>query len=62
MAEGADALVFDVKSGPGAFMKTFDEAMALAKSLVNTGTAMGKKNRRLITDMSEPWPDGREFL
>jgi len=54
VAEGADALVFDVKSGPGAFMKTFDEAMALAKSLVNTGTAMGKKIVALITDMSEP--------
>lgn len=54
MAEGADALVFDVKSGPGAFMKTFDEARALAKSLVNTGTAMGKKIVALITDMSNP--------
>ena len=54
VAEGADALVFDVKSGPGAFMKTFDEARALAKSLVNTGTAMGKKIVALITDMSNP--------
>ena len=54
VAEGADALVFDVKSGPGAFMKTFDEARALAKSLVNAGTAMGKKIVALITDMSNP--------
>ena len=54
VAEGADALVFDVKSGPGAFMKTFDEAKALATSLVRTGTAMGKRVVALITDMSEP--------
>ncbi|MDP2790402.1 MAG: thymidine phosphorylase [Rectinemataceae bacterium] len=54
VAEGADALVFDVKSGPGAFMKTFDEAKALATSLVRTGTAMGKHVVALITDMSEP--------
>lgn len=54
VAEGADALVFDVKSGPGAFMKTFDEAKALAAGLVRTGTAMGKRIVALITDMSEP--------
>ncbi len=54
VAEGADALVFDVKSGPGAFMKTFDDAKALATSLVRTGTAMGKRVVALITDMSEP--------
>lgn len=54
VAEGADALVFDVKSGPGAFMKTFDEAKALATSLVRTGTAMGKRIVAVITDMSEP--------
>ena len=54
VAEGAEALVFDVKSGPGAFMKTFDEAKALATSLVRTGTAMGKRVVALITDMSEP--------
>lgn len=54
VAEGADSLVFDVKSGPGAFMKTFGEAQALAKSLVSTGTAMGKRIVAVITDMSEP--------
>jgi len=54
VAEGADALVFDVKSGPGAFMKTFEEARALAASLVRTGTAMGKRIVAVITDMSEP--------
>lgn len=54
VAEGADSLVFDVKSGPGAFMKTFEEAKALAQSLVRTGTAMGKNIVAVITDMSEP--------
>lgn len=54
VAEGAEALVFDVKCGSGAFMKTLAEAEALAKSLVGTGTAMGKKVIALITNMSEP--------
>ncbi len=54
VAEGAQSLVFDVKCGPGAFMKTRDEARALAASLVNTGESMGKKVVALITDMSEP--------
>ncbi|HOX91736.1 MAG TPA: thymidine phosphorylase, partial [Spirochaetales bacterium] len=54
VAEGAEALVFDVKCGPGAFMKTVDDARALAKSLVSTGSAMGKRIVALISDMSEP--------
>lgn len=54
VAEGAESLVFDVKCGSGAFMKTLDEAEALAKSLVGTGTAMGKKVIALITNMNEP--------
>lgn len=54
VAEGADALVFDVKSGPGAFMKTLADAELLANSLVKTGTAMGKKIVGVITDMTEP--------
>ena len=54
VAEGAQALVFDVKSGPGAFMKTNADAEALAQSLVRTGTAMGKRIVGVITDMSEP--------
>jgi len=53
-AEGAEALVFDVKSGPGAFMKTAEDAEALAQSLVSTGTAMGKRVVGVITDMTEP--------
>jgi pyrimidine-nucleoside phosphorylase len=54
VAEGADALVFDIKSGPGAFMKSPEKAEALAQSLVNTGTAMGKRIVGVITDMTEP--------
>jgi pyrimidine-nucleoside phosphorylase len=54
VAEGAEALVFDVKSGPGAFMKTQEKAEALARSLVDTGTAMGKRIVGVITDMTEP--------
>lgn len=54
VAEGADALVFDVKSGPGAFMKTVADAERLASSLVKTGQAMGKRIVGVITDMTEP--------
>jgi pyrimidine-nucleoside phosphorylase len=54
VAEGAEALVFDVKSGPGAFMKSPEAAEALARSLVSTGTAMGKRIVGVITDMTEP--------
>ena len=54
VAEGAEALVFDVKSGPGAFMKTLERAEALTRSLVGAGTAMGKRVVGVITDMTEP--------
>lgn len=54
VAEGAEALVFDVKCGPGAFMKTPQDARALADSLVRTGTALGKRIAAVITDMTEP--------
>lgn len=53
-AEGTDALVFDVKCGAGAFMKTARDAETLARSLVDTGTALGKKCSALITAMDEP--------
>ncbi|MBT8041700.1 MAG: thymidine phosphorylase, partial [Pontiella sp.] len=54
LAEGIDALVLDVKCGSGAFMKTIDDARALAKALVDTGNAMGKQVVALITDMNQP--------
>ncbi|MEI6891331.1 MAG: thymidine phosphorylase [Pontiella sp.] len=54
MAEGIDALVLDVKCGSGAFMKNIEHARALAKGLVDTGVAMGKKVTALITNMNQP--------
>ncbi len=53
-AEGADALIFDVKCGDGAFMKDRDEARTLAKSLVDTGVSLGKKIVAAITNMNDP--------
>ncbi|MDR1178557.1 MAG: thymidine phosphorylase, partial [Spirochaetaceae bacterium] len=54
VAEGAGALVLDVKYGSGAFMKDAKDGEALARSLVDTGAAMGKKIVALLTDMDEP--------
>jgi pyrimidine-nucleoside phosphorylase len=53
-AEGARALVFDVKSGSGAFMKTRADARALAESLVRTGQGLGRKVVAVISDMDQP--------
>lgn len=53
-AEGADALVMDVKCGSGAFMKTQQQAEELAHSLIHTGQNLGKRVIALISDMSEP--------
>ena len=54
LAEGIDALVLDVKSGKGAFMKTREQARALAESLVRVGACLGKGVAALITDMEQP--------
>lgn len=54
VAEGSDGLVFDVKYGSGAFMKTKEDAQSLAESLVGTAKAMGKKATALITNMESP--------
>jgi pyrimidine-nucleoside phosphorylase len=54
MAEGIDALVLDVKTGDGAFMKKQEDAKYLAELMVETGTRMGKKIVALITDMEQP--------
>ena len=56
IAEGARALVYDVKVGSGAFMKTRDSARSLATRLVATTKAMGAAASACITDMS--WPIG----
>ena len=54
LAEGADAFVFDVKVGNGAFMEKQKEAVLLAKSLVGIAKRFKKKAVALITDMNEP--------
>jgi pyrimidine-nucleoside phosphorylase len=54
LAEGLDALVLDVKTGSGAFMKKEEEAVRLAEVMVETGKRMGKKMVALITGMDEP--------
>lgn len=54
IAEGARALILDVKCGSGAFMKTFQQAQALGESLSKTASLMGIKTSVLITDMNEP--------
>ncbi len=54
LASGAKALVLDVKAGSGAFMKTTEEAIGLAKAMVDIGTRHGREVRALITDMDRP--------
>jgi len=53
-AEGAESLVFDVKCGSGAFMKTLEDARELAVSLVRTGNSLGRRIRAVISDMDQP--------
>jgi pyrimidine-nucleoside phosphorylase len=53
-AEGAQSLVFDVKTGAGAFMKTLRDARTLAQSLVRTGAGLGRKVSALLTRMDQP--------
>ena len=54
LAEGIDALVLDVKTGSGAFMKKETDSIRLAEVMVDTGKRMGKKVVALITDMDQP--------
>jgi pyrimidine-nucleoside phosphorylase len=54
LAEGIDALVLDVKTGDGAFMKKEEDAVYLAELMVETGQRMGKRMVALITDMDQP--------
>jgi pyrimidine-nucleoside phosphorylase len=54
LAEGLDALVLDVKTGSGAFMKREEDAVGLAEVMVDAGRSMGKKMVALITDMDQP--------
>ena len=54
LAEGAVSLVLDVKCGRGAFMRTPEQARALADSLLRVGRALGRTMAALITDMEQP--------
>ena len=54
LAEGIDALVLDVKTGSGSFMKNKEDAKTLAKTLVNIGESFGKQTIAYITRMDEP--------
>ncbi|KAF6629290.1 MULTISPECIES: pyrimidine-nucleoside phosphorylase [Paenibacillus] len=54
IAAGSDAIVLDVKTGAGAFMKTVDDAKALAHAMVSIGNNVGRKTMAVISDMSQP--------
>ena len=53
-ASGTGAIVFDVKCGCGAFMRSREEALALARELIQTSRELGRKARALLTDMDQP--------
>ena len=54
LAAGSDAILLDVKTGSGAFMKTLEDSIELAKELVSIGTGSGRRVIALVTDMDTP--------
>lgn len=54
LASGSDAIVLDVKTGNGAFMKNLKDSVALAEEMVSIGNMAGKKTAAVITDMDQP--------
>lgn len=54
LASGSDAILFDVKYGEGAFMKTKEEAIELARTMIDIGVELGKSTRATISNMNQP--------
>ena len=54
LASGTDVIDLDVKYGDGAFMRTPEDAVALAETMIHIGNALGRRTRAMITDMDEP--------
>ncbi len=54
LASGADAIVLDVKTGSGAFMKTEEDSFALAREMVTLGNMAGRKTIAVVSDMDQP--------
>ncbi|WP_078391284.1 pyrimidine-nucleoside phosphorylase [Shouchella patagoniensis] len=54
IASGADAIVLDVKTGSGAFMKSLEDSVELANAMVEIGTKVGRKTMAVISDMNQP--------